>query len=68
MAVCEKKPYRTKTAAMLSLRAQQRRGAGRPNGRVPTGAYLCSVCGLWHLTSKSGTQTAPWERRATCDE
>jgi hypothetical protein len=61
MAVCDKQRYLTKPEALRALNMIFRRSR-RKNRRAPTGAYFCGACRTWHLTSKSATQTAPWER------
>lgn len=48
-------------AQPLAMRAIRRKKPARGlNG--PTGAYFCPKCKGWHLTSKSRTQTPPWEK------
>lgn len=64
MSSCSKVSYPTKIAAVLAIHAIQRRNAARDR-KGPTGAYICSACKRWHLTSKSGTQTPPWERETS---
>ena len=59
---CSKLPYRTQWMALCAMRAIVRKRQGR-TVKVPTGAYLCSQCRCWHLTSKSGIQTPPWDKR-----
>ena len=59
---CSKQPYRTQWMALCAMRAIVLRCQGQ-NVKVPTGACLCSACRCWHLTSKSGTQTPPWDKR-----
>lgn len=63
MVACDKKPYPTQWRAEVALRACARRARqrGRPE---PTGTYLCRHCRRWHLTSKSKSQTPPWDRAA----
>lgn len=61
---CSKLPYRTQWMALCAMRAIVRKCRGR-DVKVPTGAYLCSECRCWHLTSKSRTQAPPWETRRT---
>lgn len=59
---CLKKTYPSQVQALLALRAIQRRATGQQR-TPPTGVYLCPACRRsWHLTSKSGVQTAPWAR------
>ena len=58
---CAKVRYRSRTAAVLALRAIAKKAA--PDRKVPRGAYLCRECGHWHLTSASGVQVPPWSRR-----
>jgi hypothetical protein len=61
MSDCSKIPYRSCTEATLAMRAIRRKKTARGlNG--PTGAYLCPTCKRWHLTSKSRTQTPPWQK------
>jgi hypothetical protein len=59
MLNCSKIPYVSRRDALLALRgisrAYDRRGL-----RGPQGAYLCQVCGRWHLTSAKRVQIAPW--------
>lgn len=43
--------------ALCAMRAIVREYQGQ-NVKVPTGAYLCSQCRCWHLTSKSGDSDA----------
>jgi hypothetical protein len=65
MSDCSKIRYpsrRTAIAAMLAIARKNR----KRDRRCPTGTYLCGSCRSWHLTSKSGNQTPPWEKeRAT---
>jgi hypothetical protein len=56
---CSKQPYRTQWMALCAMRAIIRKRQGQ-DVKVPTGAYLCSECRRWHLTSKSGSQMPPW--------
>ena len=59
---CSKRPYRTQRMAICAMRAIVHKCQGQ-DVKVPTGAYLCSECRCWHLTSKSGTQRPPWDKR-----
>lgn len=61
MATCSKIPYRSLQAAKVALHAV-RRSARVTGRRPPTGAYLCSICRAWHLTSKSRIQRPPWAK------
>ena len=62
MRTCSKVSYASRTSALLAMRAIARRMEER--GRTaPKGAYLCSTCRCWHLTSVPGVQTAPWSKR-----
>jgi hypothetical protein len=61
MSECSKICYPTRAAATIAMRPIARRYAAHGLKR-PTGAYFCSACKGWHLTSKSGTQVAPWEK------
>ena len=61
MSDCSKIPYSSYTAATIALRAIRRKKIAR-GLKSPTGAYLCPSCKRWHLTSKSPTQTPPWEK------
>lgn len=61
MSGCQKIPYKSCTAATIAMRAIRRKKAAR-GLKVPTGAYFCGTCRCWHLTSKSPTQTPPWEK------
>ena len=60
---CSKLRYSTQ---WIALRANACAIAGdcqRRNRKFPTGTYLCGECRSWHLTSKSGNQIPPWERK-----
>lgn len=59
MAECTKKLYKVRREALLALRAIRRRAEARAC-KAPTGAYFCTPCRGWHLTSKSRTQVPPW--------
>jgi hypothetical protein len=59
MLNCAKIQYASRRDALLALRAISRAYARR-GLRGPQGAYLCEVCGRWHLTSAKQVQTAPW--------
>ncbi|GAB3192062.1 hypothetical protein GCM10027261_03760 [Geodermatophilus arenarius] len=62
MSGCLKKRYPSQVAALLALRAIQKRSPEAERKR-PTGVYLCSQCrGQWHLTSKSASQSPPWQK------
>jgi hypothetical protein len=61
MSECSKICYLTRAAATIAMRPIARQYAAR-GLKSPTGAYFCSACKGWHLTSKSATQVAPWER------
>lgn len=56
---CGKTRYPNRWSALHAMKAIVLK---RPNGKIPRGAYLCSSCGSWHLTSKRGVQTPPWEK------
>lgn len=61
MSDCSKIHYPSRGAAIRAMRAITRRY--RDRARVcEAGAYFCSLCRGWHLTSKSGTQAPPWAR------
>lgn len=61
MSVCAKIPYPTRGSAEFALRAIH--GVSLTRGRKPpTGAYFCTPCRQWHLTSKSKSQVPPWHR------
>jgi hypothetical protein len=62
MTECTKRLYETQWAATRALLAVQPK-MERLHRKVPTGAYFCSTCRGWHLTSKSKTQIPPWARR-----
>lgn len=62
MSSCTKVCYPTRHAAMTAMRAIIRRCAGR-EVTTPAGAYFCSGCHHWHLTSRPGVQISPWSRR-----
>ena len=50
MTHCTKIPYPSLPAARWALpRIQQ--SCSRRGHKVPQGAYPCSACGAWHLTS-----------------
>lgn len=59
---CSKLPYRTQWMALRAMRAIGRKSKW-PGAVVPIGAHFCSECRCWHLTSRSRTQTPPWEKR-----
>ena len=61
MSVCSKIPYETLWSAELALRAIQKMASAR-GLKPPTGAYFCSTCHRWHLTSKSKTRVPQWAR------
>lgn len=59
--MCSKKPYPNRYAAEHALNAIQARS--RSCGKKPpTGSYWCPCCRQWHLTSKSKSRPAPWQR------
>lgn len=51
--------FRMQWQAEVALRAIQRRPV-TPEGKKPTGSYLCGSCMAWHLTSKGESQQPPW--------
>jgi hypothetical protein len=59
MSECSKISYADQRAAVAAMRVIARRYAVRGESG-PRGAYLCSSCRCWHLTSKEGVQTPPW--------
>lgn len=63
---CSKVCYPNHEAALKAMRAIQRKKSA-DGLKSPQGAYLCAACRRWHLTSKPGIQTPPWEstRRAS---
>ena len=61
MSDCSKIPFASRTKATIAMRAIRRKKTAR-GLKGPTGAYLCGPCKSWHLTSKSTTQTPPWEK------
>ena len=61
MSECSKVRHAHKQAALAALRVIRRQAIKRGRGG-PTGAYWCPRCRYWHLTSKSITRPAPWER------
>jgi hypothetical protein len=58
---CLKVSYCSRGEALFAMRviarAYRRRG-----GTGPRGAYFCGSCRCWHLTSRVGVQTPPWEK------
>lgn len=66
MSECSKIPYATRWAALVAMRAIVRRYATR-GLTGPKGAYLCSSCRCWHLTSKAGVQTPPWVKQRSAE-
>lgn len=61
MSECSKIPYGSRGAALFAMRGIGR--AYRRRGRSgPRGAYFCSPCRCWHLTSRAGVQKSPWEK------
>ena len=60
MSDCSKVSYASRRTAVRAMRAIARSYANR--GLVgPKGAYFCTSCRSWHLTSKAGVQTPPWD-------
>lgn len=64
MSECSKIRHQRKQAALAALAAIQRSADARGSDG-PRGAYWCGPCQSWHLTSKSATRPAPWERKAS---
>jgi molybdenum cofactor biosynthesis enzyme MoaA len=61
MSECSKISYVSRRTAVRAMRAIARSYANR--GLVgPKGAYFCTSCRRWHLTSKTGVQTPPWDK------
>ena len=62
MDSCNKVRHPSQAVAEIALNQSQaicrRRGS-----KVPTGTYWCPVCRCWHLTSKSPSRPAPWQRK-----
>jgi hypothetical protein len=61
MSDCSKIRYASRRTAIAAKRAIARKNKKRER-TCPTGTYLCSWCGSWHLTSKSGDQIPPWAK------
>ena len=61
MSECSKVPYANRWLATSAMRAIARRHAAR-GLKAPTGAYLCSSCRCWHLTSKPTSQVPPRDK------
>ena len=67
MSECSKIGYVSRWTAVVAMRAMARRYARR-GVTGPKGAYFCTSCRCWHLTSKMGVQTPPWNKgRATAE-
>ncbi len=64
MSKCSKIAYASRGDAVVAMRGIARARATR-GLTGPQGAYLCSSCGCWHLTSKAGVQTEPWAKART---
>lgn len=61
MSECSKIPYRSRGAALFAMRGIGRAYRGR-GGTGPRGTYFCSSCRCWHLTSRVGVETPPWDK------
>ena len=61
MSDCSKIYYPNRAVASFAMRAIASRYEAR-DLKGPAGVYFCTPCKGWHLTSKSGTQIAPWEK------
>ena len=60
MPECSKVRYANQWTALAAMRAITR---NRRVGKIiPRGVYLCGTCKAWHLTSKRGIQSPPWEK------
>jgi hypothetical protein len=65
MSDCSKISYVHRWEAVVAMRAIARAYTAR-GAQGPRGAYFCSACRRWHLTSRDALQAAPWTKaRAT---
>lgn len=62
MGSCHKVRHPSQAVAEIALRHAQE-SCRRRGSKLPTGTYWCPVCRSWHLTSKSPSRRAPWQRK-----
>jgi len=66
MGPCQKVAYANQPQAEFALKHVQI-SCRRRGRKVPTGSYWCASCRRWHLTSKSSSRPAPWQRPRQMD-